>query len=221
VPAINGVVGYAAMLSESAPTLGSEFSGGGSTAWGLSGNVPLGLAMNLNLGLEGLGYNITSPQVKDSAGKDAQTHRDEFLGRAQLEYLAVRSPWVFAIGPGYWARYMMNKPGTLLPPPTPSLILSPNQLFHGPALNMRMHVPLWDAWAIQAEAGAAPYMMAGADSVGSKLGALYGYDALLGVKWGNRYVSMSAGYHHQGFGSFAGNYAFTRGGPEVSFVWRF
>jgi hypothetical protein len=221
LPAVDAVVGYALMLSESAPKLGSDFTGGGATSWAFDGHVPLGTSMNLNLGVQGLGYNITSSQVKDDAGAPANTHRDEYLGQAQLEYLAVRSPWVFAIGPGYWARYMMNKPGTLLPPPTPSLILGPNQLFHGPALNMRVYYPLWDAWGINAEVGGAPYMMGGGDSVGSSLGSLYGYDALLGVKWGNRYVSLSAGYHQQGFGNFSGSYSFSRGGPEASFVWRF
>lgn len=221
LPAVDAVVGYALSLAESAPKLGSDFSGGGATSWAIDGHVPLGTSMNLNLGVQGLGYNITSSQVKDDAGDPAQTHRDEFLGQAQLEYLAVRSPWVFAIGPGYWARYMMNKPGTLLPPPSPSLILGPNQLFHGPALNMRVYYPLWDAWGINAEVGGSPYMMGGTDAVGSQLGSLYGYDALVGVKWGNRYVSLSAGYHQQGFGTFSGNYSFNRGGPEASFVWRF
>ena len=215
------MVGYTAMLAESAPTLGSDFSGSGATSWGFDGHVPLGTYFNMDLGVEGLAYNITSPQVKDASGADAQTHRDEYLGKARLEYLAVRSPWVFAIGPGYWARYMLNKPGTLLPPPTPSLILGPNQLFHGPALHARVYYPLWDALALTADAGAAPYLLTGTDAVAAALGSVYGYDAMLGLKWSNRYVSMSAGYHHQGFGSFTGVYAFNRGGPEVSFVWRF
>jgi hypothetical protein len=221
LPAVNAVVGYTAMLAESAPTLGSDFSGNGATSWGVDGHVPLGSAFNMDLGVEGLAYNVTSPQVKDANGSDAQTRRDEYLGKVRLEYLAVRSPWVFAIGPGYWARYMMNKAGTLLPPPTPNLLLGPNQLFHGPAFHARIYYPLWDALALTADAGAAPYLITNADAVGSALGSVYGYDALLGLKWSNRYLSMSAGYHHQGFGSLSGVYTFNRGGPEVSFVWRF
>jgi hypothetical protein len=219
--ALDGVVGYALMLNESAPALGSEFSGQGATTYGFDGHLPLGQAFNLSLGMEGLGYTVSSPQVKDASGADAQTRRDELIGRAQLEYLAVRSPWVFAIGPGYWARYMMNKTGTLLPPPTPSIVLGPNQLFHGPALQMRVYYPLWDALGIAAEGGASPYMSGGGDAVASRMGTMYGYQGAFAMKWGNRYVSLSAGYRHQGFGSFSGGYTFSRGGPEASFVWRF
>jgi hypothetical protein len=209
------------MLNESAPALGSEFTGQGATTYGFDGHLPLGQAFNLSLGMEGLGYTVSSSQVKDDTGADAQTRRDEFIGRVQLEYLAVRSPWVFAIGPGYWARYMVNKTGSLLPPPTPSIVLGPNQLFHGPALQMRLYYPLWDALGIAAEGGASPYMSGGGDAVATRVGTMYGYQGALGLKWGNRYVSLSAGYRHQGFGSFSGGYAFTRGGPEASFVWRF
>ena len=221
MPALDAVVGYAAVLNESAPALGSEFAGQGATTWGFDGHVPLGTAFNFSLGMEGLAYGITSPQVKDDAGKDAQTRREEFIGRAQLEYLAVRSPWVFAIGPGYWGRYLMNRPGSLLPPPAPSLVVGPNQLFHGPALQTRIYVPIWDTFGVAAEAGAAPYMMGGADSVATTLGSLYGYQGALAVKWGTRNLSVSAGYRHQGFGNFGGSYSYGRGGPEASFVWRF
>ena len=81
LPAVNAVVGYTAMLAESAPTLGSDFSGGGATSWGFDGHVPLGSTFNFDLGVEGLAYNVTSPQVKDASGADAQTrdHRARIL----------------------------------------------------------------------------------------------------------------------------------------------
>ncbi|MNU08183.1 hypothetical protein D3C72_2541120 [compost metagenome] len=64
-------------------------------------------------------------------------------------------------------------------------------------------------------------MMGGQDAVATVMGPLYGYQGSLGVKWGNRYVSFSAGYRHQAFSSLGGTYSFTRGGPEATFVWRF
>lgn len=214
VAAIDAVVGYA-LMSENARTLGTNFSGAGSSLLGLAGHFPIGNTWNVNMSAETFGYLISSLQVPQ-----AETRRDEYFGALSLEYLPIRRPWVLAVGLGYWGRYVTTK-NNLLAPPEASLLYAPSQLWHGPSLGLRGWVPVWSALGLSAEVGAAPYMFGGSDAAATAIGNVYGFQGLAGLKWSQRHFSVSAGYRHQGYNSFNSAFSFNRGGPEVQLVWRF
>ncbi|HEY9722289.1 MAG TPA: hypothetical protein V6D47_09755 [Oscillatoriaceae cyanobacterium] len=228
VAAIDATAGYA-LMRERAPNYGSDFSGGGGTAWGFSGDLPLGDAANLALSASALGYVINSLQVPDDP-----IRRDEYLVRLDAEWLPIRGPWVLAIGPGYWLRDFSDREigsdttpatpgasGPFLPPPDPSALFVSNEIEQGPTLHARAYYPFWGSLAIAADVDAAPYLFGGGDSFASALGPLWGVDANLALKWTTRFVSVSLGYDQLMFNNQGGDYNYMRGGPEASLVWHF
>lgn len=213
--AIDTLVGFT-LMSEAAPNLGANFSGAGSTLYGGQVSVPLGNAFNMRLAGETFGYTITSVQVPD-----AQMRRDEYFGDLAMEWLPIRRPWVLATGLGYWARYLKQQTNVLAPP-QPSILFQPTMLWHGPTLTVRAYVPVgWEALALTADAEAAPYMFGLSDAVSQSMGNMYGYQLELGLKYSTRHFSASAGYRHQGYATFNQVFSDSRGGPELSLVWRF
>jgi hypothetical protein len=214
VAALDAIVGYT-LMSETASALGTRFSGAGSSLLGLTSHLPIDPNWNVNLSGETFGYLISSVQVPA-----AETRRDEYFGTASLEYLPIRKPWVLATGVGYWGRYVTQR-NNILAPPDPSLLFSPTQLWHGPSLTTRVWAPIWNGLGFTADLAGAPYMFGGSDSTVATIGNVYGFQGMAGLKYGQRYFSIAAGYRQQAFGSFNGAYAYSRGGPEVQLVWRF
>jgi hypothetical protein len=215
VAAVDSLVGFT-LMSENAAKFGSNFSGAGATLYGGALHVPVGNAWNVRLAGESFGYTISSIQVPD-----AQMRRDEYFGDFAIEYLPIRRPWVLAAGIGYWARYLTTKTNVLAPP-EPSVLFQPTLLWHGPTLDSRVYVPLGiEALALTGDVEVAPYMFGLSDPVSQALGNMYGYQGELGLKYSTRHFSVAAGYRHQGYATFNQAFSASRGGPEVSLVWRF
>lgn len=229
VPAIDATAGYA-LLRERAPNYGSDFSGQGATMWGFSGDLPLGDQANLSLSASALAFVINSLQVPDDA-----IRRDEYLVRLDAEWLPIRGPWVFAVGPGYWLRDFSDRQigtdttpatpgangGPFLPPPDPSVLFVSNEIEQGPTVHARAYYPFWGSLAVAADVDVAPYLFGGSDNLATALGPLWGVEGDLALKWTTRYVSTSLGYRQLMFNNSAGDYTYSRGGPEASLVWHF
>jgi hypothetical protein len=215
LPSIDTLLGYT-LMSENAPTFGTQFQGAGATLWGFSGDLPLTNDWSLHLGGESFSYHIASTQVPD-----ANFQRNQYFLNLEGTYLPIRSPWVLAVGPGYWLRYLSGNSANALPPDNPSMMFPGNLLEHGPSLGAHAFYPLIYAVGLSAEVSAAPYLFGGSDSLSAALGPLYGYEGALGLKWGYQSLSLGLRYRYQGFGNYGSSYSANRGGPEVSAVWRF
>lgn len=215
VAALDALVGYT-IMGEKATNFGTDFLGQGATLWGFNGALPVSSGFNVNLGAEGYGYVVRSAQVPE-----ASTLRNEYFVHLQTEFLPIRRPWVLAVGPGYWARYITTTTTDAYAPPEPSLLFVPAMIQHGPVVNGRVYYPLTESLGLSAEGGVAPFMLGGNDTIAASIGNLYGAQGLAAVKWGNRHVALTAGYRHLVFGNYARSYLYHRGGPEVSLVWRF
>lgn len=214
VIALDALIGYT-LVSERAVTLGSNHSGTGGMVFGGRLDFPLGQATNLRLGGHGFAYTITSTQVPDG-----NTRRDTVFGEAMVEFLPVRRPLVFAMGLGYWARYLGNR-SNLLPPPEGGLLFAPTMLWHGPALGGRVTWPVFEGIEVLAEGGAAPFMLPALDATAGQVGGLAGFNTTLGLKYATRHLAVQGGYRQMGFFTYTGGYSSFLGGPEAKFILRF
>lgn len=214
--ALQAHLGYATTIAERAPALGLEYTGGGSALLAASAQMPLNNQINALIGLEGFNYTVRYAQLPDAV----LSQRTEIWGQARLEYLAIRKPWVLAVGAEYWLRYIRGNHNALAPV-LPSLAFASNAFWQGPALQMRVFYPFWNNLALTVDGAIAPGLFGGGDPSVQLLGNLWGYRAGAGIKWSTRHVALQLGYRHQGLSTYDTAYSASRGGPEVSALWRF